>query len=96
MAFGALGVLLTQGIATARAPGRVAAGGKGVLSVPLGDVTGIRSKKNKIGVKQLVVQTGSNDYVFSVKLDKWRDDLSGALAATGRNVTATDDGFSVT
>jgi hypothetical protein len=89
--------LVTRGIANARAAGKVAAGDKSVVSIPLASITEVQSQKGKLGGKYLMVRTTTGDeYRFGgVKFEKWSDDLRKALTDASREVTPTAGGFSV-
>ncbi len=96
--FGALGVLVTRGIANAQAPKKVSAGHKAVIAIPLSNVTEVRGVKGKMGNRLLIVRTANGEeYKFrGVKFDEWSDDLNHAFRASGRTPVPTESGFTVT
>lgn len=96
--FGAIGMLVAQKRAKTQAAKKVAEGDKSAVAIPLAIITEIHGQKGKVGGKYVIVKTATGDeYKFGgIKFDQWSDDLSKTLAASGRTITPTDGGFSVT
>jgi len=74
---GAIGALLAQQVAKQRAAGRAAQGGKGVLEVPLSEVSAVNRARQGLNRNVLEVCTVDGTTVrFGVKFDRWAPDLA--------------------
>jgi hypothetical protein len=74
---GALGAVAVQQAAKKRAPGRAAAGGKGVVDIPFSQISGFGKGKQGLNRNVLEVHTIDGTTVkFGVKFDKWAPDLA--------------------
>jgi hypothetical protein len=96
---GLLGVLVARGVANARAGKKIAAGHKAVTTIPLADITKIGVVRSKRGKTRglLVTTTVGSEYKFlPTKPDEWLADLSRVLSESGRLVSSSEAGLSVT
>ena len=90
-------VVLCRWIAKMRAPKRVAAGGASVVAVPLAIVSQVQIQTRGLGQSLLILTTTGAAYHFvGVRCDKWLADLGTALNDSGRQVSPTTVGISVT
>ena len=90
-------VALCRWIASIRAPKRVAAGAASVVTVPLAIVSQVQIQKRGLGQALLILTTTGAAYRFGgLRCDKWLADLGTALNGSGRQVSPTTVGISVT
>lgn len=93
---GAVGMLVAGKVAKNRAAGKEAEGGKGVLTIPLSEVTELRRAKQGLNKNLLEVHAGDGSaHKFAVKYDQWKPDLVAALGAVGRSVHDGGDAVTV-
>lgn len=90
-------VVLCRWIARIRAPKRVAAGHASVVTVPLAIVSQVQVQKRGLGQALVILTTTGAAYrFFGVRCDQWLADLGTALDGSGRQVSPTTVGISVT
>ena len=81
-----------QAVDTSRAARKAAAGGDGVIAVPLDQVTSVRCRKDGkaatwLGITKLTVTTADGtEYLFDGLMQQWESRLADALTARGREV----------
>lgn len=84
---GAIGALISSKVAKNKAAAKEEAGGKGVTTIPLGQVTEVRKSKQGLNKNILEVVSADGTAVkLGVKFDQWKPDLVQALTAAGRAV----------
>jgi hypothetical protein len=97
--FGMLGVLVTRGIANARADAQAAKGGKSVLVLPLNSISSVEVEKRKAKRKsgKLVVHTtnGENYRFTASSVDEWSAALTETIRSQGRTTEPNGTGFRV-
>jgi hypothetical protein len=94
---GGLGILASQAIASARAPGKVAADDPSDLSIPLTTITEVVGQDHFARQFVTVRTIDGDEYRFGgVKVAAWLSDLSTAVSGVGGEISQTSDGFSVT
>ena len=95
-AFGAIGALVAGKTARNRAVGKELEGGKGVITLPLTQLTEVRKAKQGINNKLMEIQAADGTVLkLGVKFDQWKPDLLAALEAAGRSVHDAGDVITV-
>ena len=84
-----------------RASRKVAAGGDGVIVIPLEQVTSVQTRKPTkvagwVGLRNVTVSTADGtEYEFRGTMEKWHTHLGQALTAHGREVHAESENITV-
>jgi len=81
-AAGVVGLAVANKMAKNKAEEKEAAGGKGVTTIPLAEITEVR--KGKQGLQRNLLEVVTSDGTalkFGVKFDQWKPDLVGALGS---------------
>jgi hypothetical protein len=84
---GVTGVLVATRVAKGKAPRQAAEGGKGVTTILLDQITGVRRARKGLN-RHILEVTAADDAVarFGVRYDQWKPDLVAALRDAGRTV----------
>jgi hypothetical protein len=93
-AFGALGALLGQVLASRRAERHADAGGPNVLQIPLSTLSGVHRGKQGINRDILEITTADGQrYQLGTKYTKWGPEIRRLVQAQGREPVEVDGGF---
>ncbi len=87
VALGPIGALVALKSARNKAVGKEVEGGKGVITIPLAQLTEVRKVRQGINNKLMEVEAADGTVLkLGVRFDQWKPDLVAALEAAGRSV----------